>query len=59
MNTLIKIFFIFALLYLVWHLGRWYGQVERLPQIVYPCDTRVNLYNEYMLKNCLKATYGN
>lgn len=56
MNTLIKIFYIFVVLYIVLQAGRAWGQTEIRNQKVTPAVNydKVNKYNEIMLINCLK-----
>lgn len=58
MDKLLKIFYLFALLYLVWQLGRWYGRIEAESKYITPLfESRVEKYNEIMLRNCLMKNY--
>lgn len=59
MNTLFKLFCLFAALYIVWQLGRWYGRVEMMGNkiMIGTFRTEGETYNEIMLRNCLKKGY--
>jgi hypothetical protein len=51
----VLIFFCLSIFYMVWHLGRWYGQTEDQKAFYSKDSLTADAYNYYLLTKCLKG----